>query len=89
MNRLWVRLSLMITGVLFLVFFLQFASIMIEDEGRAVVDHDHPPGLLELDGPPREEIARRLIDFAALSIVVGRSAASSLGAWSVVRSAVW
>jgi hypothetical protein len=28
MNRLWVRLSLMIGGVLFLVFFLQFLSIM-------------------------------------------------------------
>ena len=28
MNRLWVRLSLMIAGVLFFVFFLQFLSIM-------------------------------------------------------------
>ena len=47
MNRLWVRLALMITAVLFLVFFAQFASIMIEDEGRAVVDPDHPTGLPE------------------------------------------
>ena len=31
MNRLWVRLSLMISGVLFLVFFLQFAEIMFSD----------------------------------------------------------
>jgi signal transduction histidine kinase len=68
MNRLWVRLSLMIAGVLFFVFFLQFASIMVEDEGRAVVDDQHPA---EIAGPPREEIVRRLIDFAVLSIVVG------------------
>ena len=33
MNRLWVRLSLMIAGVLFLVFFLQFASIMLSPDG--------------------------------------------------------
>jgi len=45
MNRLWVRLSLMIAGVLFFVFFLQFASIMLEDQGQAVVAVDQPPGL--------------------------------------------
>jgi signal transduction histidine kinase len=68
MNRLWVHLSLMLAGVLLFVFFLQFASIMLEDEGRAVAGDQHPA---EIAGPPREEIARRLIDFAALSIVVG------------------
>ena len=30
MNRLWVRLSLMMSGVLFLVFFIQFLSIVLE-----------------------------------------------------------
>jgi len=79
MNRLWVRLALMITAVLFLVFFAQFASIMIEDEGRAVVDPDHPTGLPELAGPPREEIARRLLNFVALSVVVGLIGGAIIG----------
>ena len=79
MNRLWVRLALMITAVLFLVFFAQFASIMIEDEGRAVVDLDHPAGLPELAGPPREEIARRLLNFAALSLAVGLIGGAIIG----------
>ena len=30
MNRLWVRLSLMISGVLFLMFFLQFLAITLD-----------------------------------------------------------
>jgi signal transduction histidine kinase len=77
MNRLWVRLSLMIAGVLFLVFFWQFLSIVMEDEGQAVVDSAQPPALQTPDGgppdgsPPRDEIARRLLNFAALSLVVG------------------
>ena len=79
MNRLWVRLALMITAVLFLVFFAQFVSIMIEDEGRAVVDPDHPTGLPELAGPPREEIARRLLNFVALSVVVGLIGGAIIG----------
>ncbi len=79
MNRLWVRLALMITAVLFLVFFAQFASIMIEDEGRAVVDLDHPTGLPEFAGPPREEIARRLLNFVALSVVVGLIGGAIIG----------
>ena len=68
MNRLWVRLSFMIAGVLLFVFFLQFLSIMLEDGGRAVVDDDgpHPAG-----GPPQTEIALRLLDFAGISIIVG------------------
>ena len=37
MNRLWVRLSLMIAGVLFLVFFLQFLSIMTVVRSRSAV----------------------------------------------------
>jgi signal transduction histidine kinase len=72
MNRLWVRLALMIAGVLFLVFFWQFLSIMVEDEGRAVAIPDQAPALQSPNGlPPRAEIARRLLNFAALSLVVG------------------
>lgn len=63
MNRLWVRFSLMIAGVLFLVFFFQFLSIIIPHATGF-----EPP---ERDGPPDNEIARRLIDFMALSLVVG------------------
>jgi signal transduction histidine kinase len=77
MSRLWVRLSLMIAGVLFFVFFLQFLQIMRSS------DFNGPPGLVEPagaldqpdDGGPlaadRAEIARRLMDFMLLSLVVG------------------
>ena len=80
MNRLWVRLSLMIAGVLFFVFFLQFLSIMTSS------DIGQPPGITEEtgadrpldDGGPmaagRAEIARRLVNFMILSIVVGLGA---------------
>jgi signal transduction histidine kinase len=80
MNRLWVRLSLMIAGVLFFVFFLQFLSIMMSS------DIGQPPGITEQpgagrpldDGGPmaagRAEIARRLVNFMILSIVVGLGA---------------
>ncbi len=80
MNRLWVRLSLMIGGVLFLVFFLQFLSIMTSP------DIGQPPGIGEQpgagqpldDGGPMAadpaEIARRLVNFMALSVVVGLGA---------------
>ena len=33
MKRLWVRLSLMISGVLFLMFFMQFLVITLEQNG--------------------------------------------------------
>lgn len=77
MSRLWVRLSLMIAGVLFFVFFLQFLQITRSS------DFDQPPGLVEHAGAPdqpddggpleaeRAEIARRLMDFMLLSLVVG------------------
>jgi signal transduction histidine kinase len=80
-KRLWVRLSLMIGGVLFLVFFLQFLSIITSDDGPP--GPDGPPGLQsgqalpDGDGPGNEtdaEIARRLIDFAAFSLLVGLGA---------------
>ncbi len=63
MNRLWVRLSLTIGGVLFFVFFLQFAQLMRSDYSR---EGPHP------DLPPTQaEIGRRLLNFMALSVVVG------------------
>lgn len=62
MNRLWVRFSLLIAGVLFGVFFLQFLAIVAPHVAGLEPAHD---------GPPNQEIARRLLDFMALSAVVG------------------
>lgn len=64
MNRLWVRLSLMISGVLFFMFFLQFLSISL-DSNRIDDDFSSPT-----NAPPRE-IQGRLIEFMLLSLVVG------------------
>lgn len=64
MKRLWVRLSLMISGVLFFMFFMQFLSITLERAGIKE-DLDGPP-----DAPP-SEIQRRLVNFMAVSILVG------------------
>ena len=64
MKRLWVRLSLMISGVLFFMFFMQFLSITLERAGMKE-DLDGPP-----DAPPAE-IQRRLIEFMAFSVAVG------------------
>ncbi|MBX0331476.1 HAMP domain-containing protein [Oscillochloris sp. ZM17-4] len=63
MSRLWVRFSLMIAGVLFLVFFMQFLSIIVPHAARL-----EPP---DIGGPPDSEIARRLIDFMILSLLIG------------------
>jgi signal transduction histidine kinase len=62
MNRLWVRFSLLIGGVLFGVFFMQFLAIAVPHAAGWEPPHD---------GPPDAEIARRLLDFMALSAVVG------------------
>ena len=75
MNRLWVRLSLMIAGVLFLVFFLQFLNIVLEDAGgppQGAPVQGGPAGN-EPDGPiaPKSEIASRLVNFGILSIFIG------------------
>ena len=64
MNRLWVRLSLMISGVLFLMFFMQFLVITLEKTGIRP-DLDGP-----MDAPP-EEIQGRLLEFMFFSILVG------------------
>lgn len=70
MNRLWVRLSLMIGGVLFLVFFMQYLSIVLIPDPipeQAVVQ-GMPP---DFEDESKGEIARRLIDFMMLSLGVG------------------
>jgi len=84
MNRLWVRLSLMIGGVLFFVFFLQFLSIMTSpDFGPAGAPG--PAGLPAPDdgeGPlqaRRAEIAGRLVHFMLLSVAVGLGAGVVIG----------
>jgi len=69
MNRLWIRLSLMMGGVVFLVFFIQFLSIVL-DPGPDLPD----PG--QLEGPavhqaPPDEITRRLFEWMAFSALVG------------------
>lgn len=84
MNRLWVRLSLMIGGALFFVFFLQFLSIMTSPdfgppEGSAPAGLNAPGregGPLEAR---RAEIAGRLVHFMLLSVVVGLGAGVVIG----------
>jgi signal transduction histidine kinase len=84
MNRLWVRLSLMIGGVLFLVFFLQFLSIMSSPDfgspGMPDQTGIHAPD--DDRGPlaaGRAEIAGRLVNFMLLSVVVGLGAGVVIG----------
>lgn len=86
MNRLWVRLSLMIGGVLFLVFFMQFLAITSDRSRQGFPGQDAlvgtpapgiqaPVAVGDSDGEPDQaEIARRLFDFMILSIVVGLGA---------------
>ena len=73
MNRLWVRLAAMIAGTLFLVFFLQFATIMLDDRPRGAPDDDGP------GSADHAEIAGRLVDFMLLSLVVGAAAGIAIG----------
>ena len=66
MNRLWVRLSLMISGVLFLMFFIQFLAITFDQDQLGGFPGPRP------EGPaPQAEIQRRLLEFMGLSLVVG------------------
>jgi two-component system OmpR family sensor kinase/two-component system sensor histidine kinase BaeS len=69
MKRLWVRLGLMISGVLLLVFFLQFIEIKFSG-GRPEEPYSQPT---------KGEIARRLIDFMGLSLVVGLAGGFAIG----------
>ncbi len=70
MNRLWVRLGLMISAVLILVFFLQFLGITLE-QGRG--------------GPPRErmesptEMQERFLRFVLFSLIVGAAGGAAIG----------
>ncbi len=71
MNRLWVRLSLMMSAVLFLVFFIQFLSIVLEP-GRPVGDlRPTRPGIQNAGEAPSDEITRRLFLWMGFSIAVG------------------
>lgn len=86
MNRLWVRLSLMIGGVLFLVFFMQFLAITFDQTsqrapaGAAAPAIQEPTNSRDFDGEPDQaEIARRLINFMALSLVVGLAGGVVIG----------
>jgi len=65
MNRLWVRLSLMISGVLFFVFFLQFLSIVLTP------DHEPIQRTRNEHQADEAEIAWRLAKFGLFSLVVG------------------
>jgi signal transduction histidine kinase len=84
-NRLWVRLSLMIAGVLFLVFFLQFLSIILSPDSGPPQGITGQPGVGQLPadlGPgaaDHAEIARRLINFMVLSLAVGLVAGVVIG----------
>ncbi len=83
MNRLWVRIGLMIAGVLFLVFFLQFASIMLSPAG-GLPPSPVAPGQTagHAEGPgneTRDEITRRLVNFMLLSAAVGLAGGGLIG----------
>lgn len=72
MKRLWVQLGLMLSGVLFFVFFMQFLMITFEQSG-ARPDLDGPP-----DAPPAE-IQRRLLMFMVFSLGVGSAGGFLIG----------
>jgi signal transduction histidine kinase len=69
MNRLWVRLGLMITGVLFLVFFLQFIEIKLTRGGPQEAFHE----------PSNSEIQQRLYRFMGFSLMVGLAGGLAIG----------
>ena len=73
MNRLWVRLSLMIGGVLFFVFFLQFLSIQLDMRSNSQLPLQvllvQIKMVLARKSPA--EISRRLLEFMGLSLVIG------------------
>ena len=82
MNRLWIHLSLMIGGVLFLVFFMQFLAITFERSPQNMPAGANATGLQApgVDAEPDQaEITRRLINFMVLSLVVGLAAGVVIG----------
>ncbi len=72
MNRLWVRISLMISGVLFFMFFLQFLAIVLDTR-----DPSHEKGGMQ--GEPDSVIQGRLLEFMAFSILVGTAGGILIG----------
>ncbi len=72
MNRLWVRLSLMISGVLLAVFFMQFLAITFDQ--RAPHPDDDGPG----EASPAE-IQARLVEFMLFSVLVGTASGLLIG----------
>ncbi len=68
MKRLWVRLFLMISGVLFLVFFLQFLEIKISGPSEGTFQR-----------PSNTEIAHRLYRFMGFSLLVGLAGGFAIG----------
>ncbi len=67
MNRLWVRLSLMISGVLFMVFLLQLADLLLSYNPA-------DPSL-----PPKPVLYLRLVKFLGLSLSVGLVGGIAIG----------
>jgi signal transduction histidine kinase len=68
MNRLWVRLSLMISAALLIVFFLQFAEIMFSEKPE--------PDSRKL---PIATVEVRLLHFMGLSVLVGLAGGFAIG----------
>ncbi len=75
MNRLWVRLSLMISSVLFFMFFLQFLAINFDRQNNPELEFGGPS---PMNAPPAE-IQERLIEFMFLSIIVGTTGGLVIG----------
>ncbi len=69
MNRLWVRLSLMISAVLFSMFFLQFLAITLDGP-----DQDSGPM-----GERPADIQGRLVEFMLFSLMVGTAGGFGIG----------
>jgi signal transduction histidine kinase len=70
MNRLWVRLSIGISGFLILVFVIQFISIRLDQAGIP----QEPAGEstnATASSSTKDEIANRLIKFMAFSLIEG------------------
>lgn len=74
MNRLWVRLSLMISGFLIFVFFLQFISIKLDQMGfpSETTGQNESSEVIETN-LTKDEISNRLVEFMMISLVVGIS----------------
>lgn len=70
MNRLWVRLSLMMSTVLFLVFFIQFLSIMLEPQPD-LQEVQESQVIEREDAAHHQEITNRLFIWMAFSVTVG------------------